>query len=973
MSEAHLYVNTEIQVPTQQDADPGLSSFVSRHLGPTAEDVEAMLDFLGLDSVEQLIAQTVPASLRSDFTVAMPPAVEEAEALAELRQIARRNRNLKSLIGLGYYGTLCPAPIARNLLSNPAWYTAYTPYQAEISQGRLELLFYFQTMIADLTGLDLANASLLDEATACAEAMALCRRANRSKGNRFLISRHCHPNSIDVVRTRAAHLDIELVEIDERASFPSLKDSFGILLQYPATDGILIDLKPLSKAVHEAGGLVAVASDLLASVLLKPAGQQGADIAVGTSQRFGMPMGGGGPQGGFIAVSRALMRSMPGRVVGLSKDSRGRPAYRLALQTREQHIRREKATSNICTAQVLPALASTLYAIYHGPKGLKKIAERVHNLAATAATALEKGGHKLVAKEFFDTLVVAGKADKILGEALRRGYNLRRIDDDHVGVSFDETCNLEDVAEVVASIGGAPLSAAVKQRLPAGLRRSGEFLGYDCFHQYHSETELTRLLRRLGDRDLALDRTMIPLGSCTMKLNAASEMEPILWPEFSSIHPFAPLDQQQGFASMVEDLGNWLCALTGYDQMSFQPNSGSQGEFAGLLAIRAYHLSRGDQNRDLCLIPASAHGTNPASAQMAGLGVAVIATTEGGEVDMDDLKDKLAEYGPRIAAAMVTYPSTHGVFEENIGELCRLVHEAGGQVYIDGANFNAMAGIIRPGDFGGDVSHLNLHKTFCIPHGGGGPGMGPIGVKSHLAPFLPGHRHHGTKGNAVSSAPWGSPMILPIPWMYLRMMGPSGIRLASETAILSANYVAERLADLLPLLYKGKKGRIAHECLLDPRGFKESAGISVEDIAKRLIDYGIHAPTISFPVAGTLMIEPTESENKRELDRFCEAMRAILEEARQVADGTYPRDNNPLVNAPHPAADLLADDWDAPYSRTLAALPEVVDAASKYWPPVSRIDNIHGDRNPICTCPPPSAFIDGATKDQLHRRPGIRK
>ena len=959
MSETQAYSNVGAQAPNQ-DATSGLSSFVGRHIGPTAGDVQAMLGFLGLDSMEQLIAQTVPDSLRSHFTPAMPPAVEEAEALAELKQIADKNQNVKSLIGLGYYGTLCPQPIARNLLSNPAWYTAYTPYQSEISQGRLELLFYFQTMIADLTGLALANASLLDEATACAEAMALCRRASRSKGNRFLISRHCHPNSIDVVRTRAHHLGIELVEIDERAQAPSFEGSFGILLQYPASDGVLVELEPWVKAMHEAGGLVAVASDLLASVLLKPVGEQGADIAVGTSQRFGMPMGGGGPQGGFIAVCQALRRHLPGRVVGLSKDSRGRPAYRLAMQTREQHIRREKATSNICTAQVLPALASTLYAIYHGPEGLKKIAERIHGLAVTAATALEKGGHKLIAKEFFDTLVVAGRADKILGEALKRGYNLRRIDDGHVGVSFDETCGLEDVAEVVAAIGGAPLGAATEQRLPPGLRRSGEFLAYDCFHHYHSETELMRLLRRLGDRDLALDRTMIPLGSCTMKLNAASEMEPILWPEFCSVHPFAPLEQQQGFASLVEDLGNWLCTLTGYDEMSFQPNSGSQGEFAGLVAIRGYHLSRGDEDRDLCLIPASAHGTNPASAKMAGLKVAVIATTEGGEVDMDDLKAQLAEHGARIAAAMVTYPSTHGVFEENIGELCRLVHGVGGQVYIDGANFNAMAGIIRPGDFGGDVSHLNLHKTFCIPHGGGGPGMGPIGVKSHLAPFLPGHRHHGNEKNAVSSAPWGSPMILPISWMYLRMMGPNGIRRASETAILSANYVAGRLADLLPPLYSGKNGRIAHECLLDPRGLKDSAGISVEDIAKRLIDYGIHAPTISFPVVGTVMIEPTESENKRELDRFCDAMRAIWAEAQQVADGKFPRDNNPLVNAPHTAVDILADDWDAPYSRTLAALPAVVDSASKYWPPVSRIDNVYGDRNPICTCPPPSAFVDAA-------------
>ena len=959
MSEAQAYSDAGAQAP-RQDATSGLSSFVGRHIGPTAGDVRAMLGFLGLDSMEELVAQTIPDSLRSEFSLDMPPAVEEAEALAELRQIAAKNQTLKSLIGLGYYGTLCPAPIARNLLSNPAWYTAYTPYQSEISQGRLELLFYFQTMIADLTGLALANASLLDEATACAEAMALCRRASRSKGNRFLVSRHCHPNSIDVVRTRADHLGIELVEIDERASAPSLEDSFGILLQYPATDGALTDLEPLAKAVHGAGGLVAVATDLLASVLLKSAGEQGADIAVGTSQRFGMPMGGGGPQGGFIAVCQALTRHMPGRVVGMSKDSRGRTAYRLALQTREQHIRREKATSNICTSQVLPALASTLYAIYHGPEGLKKIAERIHGLAVTAATALEKGGHKLVAKEFFDTLVIAGKADEILGDALKRGYNLRRIDDGHVGVSFDETCSLEDVAEVVAAIGGAPLSETAGQRLPSQLRRSGELLAYDCFRQYHSETELMRLLRRLGDRDLALDRTIIPLGSCTMKLNAASEMEPILWPEFCSLHPFAPMDQQQGFASMVEDLGNWLCSLTGYDEMSFQPNSGSQGEFAGLLAIRGYHLSRGDEDRDLCLIPASAHGTNPASAQMAGLKVAVIATTEGGEVDMDDIRAKLAEHRSRLAAVMVTYPSTHGVFEENIGELCRLVHEAGGQVYIDGANFNAMAGIIRPGDFGGDVSHLNLHKTFCIPHGGGGPGMGPVGVKSHLAPFLPGHRHHGNEKNAVSSAPWGSPMILPISWMYLRMMGPNGIRIASETAILSANYVAGRLADLLPLLYSGKEGRIAHECLLDPRGLKDSAGISVEDIAKRLIDYGIHAPTISFPVAGTLMIEPTESEGKRELDRFCDAMRAVLAEAQQIADGKYPRDNNPLVNAPHTAADLLADDWDAPYSRTLAALPEVVDPASKYWPPVSRIDNVHGDRNPICTCPPSWAFVNDA-------------
>ena len=944
-------------------------AFIARHIGTSSADQAAMLAELGYASRAALIDAVVPAAIRRAGPLALPAARPEAEVLAELKAIAGRNQVFKSFIGQGYYGTHTPGVILRNILENPAWYTAYTPYQPEISQGRLEAIVNFQTMVADLTALDIANASMLDEATAAAEAMTLCQRVGKSKSGVFYVADDVLPQTIEVVRVRAEPLGIAVVVGPAAAAAES--DCFGALLQYPGVDGGVHDYAALAAALHARNALVVVAADLLALTVLAAPGEWGADVAVGNSQRFGVPPGFGGPHAGYLATRDAYKRSMPGRLVGVTIDSHGQPAYRLALQTREQHIRREKATSNICTAQVLLAVMAGMYAAYHGPEGLATIARRTHRLATLFAAGLAELGFAPTQRAFFDTVTVAAGARTaaIHAAAAARRINLRVIDERHFGVSFDETSTRDDVVtlwQVCAPAGAAlpdldRLEAATPDALPARLLRTSAYLTHPVFNRYHSETEMLRYLRRLADKDIALDRAMIPLGSCTMKLNATSEMIPVTWPEFAQLHPFAPQNQTEGYRTMIAQLEAMLCEATGYAAVSLQPNAGSQGEYAGLLIIRAWHAARGEGHRKVCLIPSSAHGTNPASAQMAGMQVVVVACDADGNVDLADLAAKAAAHAADLAAIMITYPSTHGVFESGVQEICRVVHEHGGQVYIDGANMNALVGTAAPGHFGGDVSHLNLHKTFCIPHGGGGPGVGPVAVAAHLAPFLPNHHASGyerASGGlaAVSAAPYGSAAILPISWMYIAMMGGAGLTAATESAILAANYIAQRLAPHYPVLYKGAAGLVAHECILDLRPLKETSGITVDDVAKRLMDYGFHAPTMSFPVAGTLMIEPTESESKAELDRFIEAMIAIRAEIRAVEEGRIDREDNPLKNAPHTAAALLAAEWPHPYSREEAAYPVKGLRANKYWPPVGRADNVWGDRNLSCTCPPVSDY-----------------
>jgi glycine dehydrogenase len=935
--------------------------FVDRHIGPRPGELDTMLAAIGAGSLDELAAAALPDSIRdgSDVRSSLPPAASETEVLAELRALAARNTVTVPMIGLGYSGTVTPPVIRRHVIENPAWYTAYTPYQPEISQGRLEALLTFQTTVADLTGLPVAGASLLDEATAAAEAMTLLRRAGKASSPRFVVDADTLPQTIAVLRTRAEPLGIELVVADLTGGLPE-GELFGLLLSYPGASGAVTDPSALIEAAHERGALVAVAADLLALTLLTPPGELGADAAVGTTQRFGVPLGYGGPHAGYLSVQQKLARQLPGRLVGLSHDADGNPALRLALQTREQHIRREKATSNICTAQVLLAVVAACYAVYHGPDGLRRIAQRAHRMAAVLAAGLRAGGVEVVHGEFFDTVQarVPGRARAVADAAHAAGIALRRVDADTVGIACSEVTTAAHLAVVWAAFGisgdVAALDAGTDDALPGGLARTSEYLTHPVFHEHRSETSLMRWLRRLADADLALDRTMIPLGSCTMKLNAAAEMEPITWPAFADLHPFAPEADAEGTLELISDLERWLAELTGYAAVSLQPNAGSQGEFAGLLAIAAYHRSRGEAHRDICLIPASAHGTNAASAVMAGMRVVVVATAPTGDVDVADLHAKIDQHRDALAALMITYPSTHGVFEAHVRDVCDAVHEAGGQVYVDGANLNALVGLARPGAFGGDVSHLNLHKTFCIPHGGGGPGVGPVAVAEHLAPFLPGR---GTVG-AVSAAPHGSPGVLPISWAYVRLMGLDGLRRATLTAIAAANYVAKRLGEHYPVLYAGEQGHVAHECILDLRGITRDTGVTVDDVAKRLADYGLHAPTMSFPVAGTLMVEPTESEDLAEIDRFVDAMIGIRDEIRRVGDGEWPVEDNPLRGAPHTAACLL-DKWDHPYSRDLAAYPAggtpgVHDR--KVWPPVRRIDGAHGDRNLVCSCPPVAAY-----------------
>ncbi|WP_445379730.1 aminomethyl-transferring glycine dehydrogenase [Pseudomonas syringae] len=936
------------------------NEFIARHIGPRAADEQAMLQTLGFDSIDALSESVIPESIKGTSVLNLPAGQSEADALASIKAIASKNQLFKTYIGQGYYNTHTPAPILRNLLENPAWYTAYTPYQPEISQGRLESLLNFQTLISDLTGLPIANASLLDEATAAAEAMTFCKRLSKNKASQqFFASSHCHPQTLDVLRTRAEPLGITVVVADEH-ELGDVSDYFGALLQYPASNGDVFDYRDLVERFHAANALVAVAADLLALTLLTPPGEFGADVAIGSAQRFGVPLGFGGPHAAYFSTRDAFKRDMPGRLVGVSVDRHGKQALRLAMQTREQHIRREKATSNICTAQVLLANIASMYAVYHGPRGLTQIANRVHQLTAILAEGLSTLGLKAEQAFFFDSLTLhtGGRTAALHAAARARHINLREIDDQRLGLSLDETTSqsaVETLWAIFASDGQslpdfAALADSVQSRLPAGLLRQTAILSHPVFNRYHSETELMRYLRKLADKDLALDRTMIPLGSCTMKLNAASEMIPVTWAEFGNLHPFAPAEQSAGYQQLTDELEAMLCAATGYDAISLQPNAGSQGEYAGLLAIRAYHQSRGDEHRDICLIPSSAHGTNPATANMAGMRVVVTACDARGNVDIEDLRAKAVQHRDQLAAIMITYPSTHGVFEEGIREICGIVHDNGGQVYIDGANMNAMVGLCAPGKFGGDVSHLNLHKTFCIPHGGGGPGVGPIGVKSHLAPFMPGHARMERKEGAVCAAPFGSASILPITWMYIRMMGGDGLKRASQLAILNANYISRRLEEHYPVLYTGSNGLVAHECILDLRPIKDSSGISVDDVAKRLIDFGFHAPTMSFPVAGTLMIEPTESESREELDRFCDAMIKIREEIRAVENGTLDKDDNPLKNAPHTAAEIVGQ-WSHPYSREQAVYPVDSLIENKYWPPVGRVDNVFGDRNLVCACP----------------------
>ena len=964
-----------MSTPTQHDAPT--PDFVRRHVAPTEDDVAVMLKAVDQPSLEALVDAAVPGRIRADHPLELQAAPSEPAVIEELRAIAARNTVRTSMIGLGYYGTHTPAVIRRNILENPAWYTAYTPYQPEISQGRLEALLNFQTVVRDLTGLQTAGASLLDEATAVAEAMTLMRRSSKAGTDAvLLVDERVMPQSIAVTRTRAVPLGIELVVADLRrvADADSLRriagerDVFGVVVQYPDASGRIVDWAALTQAAHDAGALVTAAADLLALTLLTAPGTWGADVAVGTTQRFGVPMGFGGPHAGYMSVRAGLERTMPGRLVGVSVDASGNPAYRLALQTREQHIRREKATSNICTAQVLLAVMASMYAVWHGPQGLTRIAREVHAKAAALAVSLRDAGAQVEAGDFFDTLTVTvpSGAEGVRAAALEQGVNLWGVDADTVCLSVDETTTTEDLAAVATAFGAAApqytAAAAAGPDWAQALRRTDEILTHPVFHSHQSETAMLRYLRTLADRDYALDRGMIPLGSCTMKLNATTEMEAVTWPEFANLHPFAPADQTEGIRSIVSDLEGWLATITGYDSVSLQPNAGSQGEFAGLLAIHAYHQANGDNDRRVCLIPASAHGTNAASAVMAGLKVVVVKTAPTGEVDLDDLRAKIAQHGDTLAAVMVTYPSTHGVYEDTITELCELVHEAGGQVYVDGANLNALIGIAEPGSFGGDVSHLNLHKTFCIPHGGGGPGVGPVAVREHLAPYLPNHPFAAEAGpqtgiGPISGAPYGSASILPISWAYVRLMGGQGLTDATRTAILSANYVAARLRDSYPVLYSGEGGLVAHECILDLRGITKTSGITVDDVAKRLVDYGFHSPTMSFPVAGTLMVEPTESESLDELDRFCEAMIAIRAEIQQVEDGAVPAADSALRHAPH-TAQSLTQDWEHPYSREQAVYPAGVDPMRKYWAPVRRIDGAYGDRHLICSCPSPEAFED---------------
>jgi glycine dehydrogenase len=937
-------------------------NFIARHIGTTPEDQAAMLEAIGLPSRAALIDAVVPEAIRSRGPVPLPGPRSEAEALARLQAIADGNQVLKSYIGQGYYGTHTPPVILRSILQSPAWYTAYTPYQPEIAQGRLEALLNYQTMVCDLTGMAIANASMLDEATAAAEAMTLLRRVGQSKSNRFYVADDVFAQTLDVVRTRAAPLGLDIIVGPADAAADT--DAFAVLLQYPGASGRLRDYRALADAVHARGGLVACAADLLALTLVVPPGEWGADVVVGSSQRFGVPMGYGGPHAGYIATRDAFKRSLPGRLVGVTVDAHGAPAYRLALQTREQHIRREKATSNICTAQVLLAVIASMYAVYHGPEGLTRIALRTHRLTVLLREGLRRLGYDVQPEAFFDTLAVrtALRTRDVEQRALAAGVNVRHIDDATLGVSLDETTAAADVERLFAVFAGeattlsvAELDHATPDTIPAALRRRSPFLAHPVFQRYHSETEMLRYLRRLADRDLALDRAMIPLGSCTMKLNATAEMIPVTWPQFGALHPFAPASQTRGYATLVAELESQLCAVTGYDAVSLQPNAGSQGEYAGLLMIKAYHASRGEGHRDVCLIPASAHGTNPASAQMAGMRVVVVGCDAAGNVDLGDLAAKAQAHRHDLAAVMVTYPSTHGVFEAGVSDLCDIVHAHGGQVYVDGANLNALVGVAAPGHFGADVSHLNLHKTFCIPHGGGGPGVGPVACKAHLAPFLPSHRYlqgNATRIGPVSAAPYGSASILPISWMYITMMGAEGLRAATESAILAANYIARRLAPHFPVLYSGPGGYVAHECILDLRPLKATSGVEAEDVAKRLMDYGFHAPTMSFPVAGTLMVEPTESESKAELDRFIGAMIAIRTEIRAIEEGRLDRADNPLKHAPHTAETVATDAWPHRYTRAQAVYPVATLREDKYWPPVGRVDNVYGDRNLFCSCIP---------------------
>lgn len=935
------------------------SAFIERHIGPNDAEIAQMLRTVGHASLDAMTDAIVPGKIKSPQALALPDPVTEVEALAKIRAIADKNEVFRSFIGQGYYGTHTPNVILRNILENPAWYTAYTPYQAEISQGRMEALINFQTMCADLTGMEIANASLLDEATAAAEAMTLAKRSAKSKSNVFFVSNGVHPQTLEVLRTRADGLDIELKIGDD--SEAAAADSFGVLLQYPNTFGQIHDYKALAEKVHARGAVVAVASDLLALTLIAAPGEWGADIVVGNSQRFGVPFGFGGPHAGFMACRDAFKRSMPGRLIGVSIDAEGKKAYRLTLQTREQHIRREKATSNICTAQVLLAVMASMYAVYHGPEGLVRIARRTHRLAAILAAALAEAGVN-VGPDFFDTLHVTGiDAAAVHAKAKAARINLRAIDAGSVGISLDETATREEIAALAGLFGARiddidALDAATADALPTGLLRKSEFLRHPVFNTHHSEHELLRYMRALADKDLAMDRTMIPLGSCTMKLNATAEMIPVTWPEFGNIHPLAPAEQTVGYKQLIDELEAMLVECTGYDAVSLQPNSGAQGEFAGLLAIRAYHRSRNEGHRDICLIPESAHGTNPASAQMCGMQVVVTKCDANGNVDADDIRRAAEKYSDRLAAIMMTYPSTHGVFEEDVVEICEIVHKHGGQVYTDGANMNALVGVAKPGKWGSDVSHLNLHKTFCIPHGGGGPGVGPCAVKSHLAPFLP--RTLGGEGDVgmVSAASFGSASILPISWMYIAMMGNTGLRKATQVALLNANYIAKRLAPHYETLYTGRNGLVAHECILDLRPIKDATGISAEDVAKRLIDFGFHAPTLSFPVAGTLMVEPTESESLHELDRFIDAMIQIRDEIRAVEEGKLDREDNPLKHAPHTATMVAASEWTHAYPRELAAFPLPVLKHQKYWPPVARVDNVYGDKNVFCSCVPIEAF-----------------
>ncbi|MEH2536233.1 aminomethyl-transferring glycine dehydrogenase [Bradyrhizobium sp. AZCC 1699] len=949
------------------------TDFVRRHIGPSPRDISAMLESVGANSLAELMGQTLPSSIRQKEPLDLGTALSETEALSHMRELAAQNQVFTSLIGQGYSGTILPTVIQRNVLENPAWYTAYTPYQPEISQGRLEALFNFQTIICDLTGLDVANASLLDEGTAAAEAMALAERASQVKTKSFFVDAEVHPQTLAVLRTRAEPLGWNLIVGDPLADLEGA-NVFGGLLQYPGTTGAVRDLRPAISALRAKGALAVVAADLLALTLIASPGELGADIAIGSAQQFGVPMGYGGPHAAYMAVRDALKRSLPGRIVGLSVDSRGQPAYRLALQTREQHIRREKATSNICTAQVLLAVIASMYAVYHGPEGLTHIARTVHRRAAALAAGLTKLGYAPASPAFFDTITVAAgaKQSEIVARALAEKINLR-IGDGTLGIAVDETTTPATVEAVWRAFGGklsyADVELGARETLPAELKRDSAFLVHPVFHTHRSETELLRYMRKLSDRDLALDRAMIPLGSCTMKLNATTEMIPLTWPEFGSLHPFAPREQAAGYHALFARLEKWLCDITGYDAISLQPNSGAQGEYAGLLAIRAYHAARGEPHRKVCLIPSSAHGTNPASAHMAGMEVVVTACDARGDVDVEDLRAKAEKHSKNLAAVMITYPSTHGVFEEHITEICDIVHSHGGQVYLDGANMNAQVGLSRPGDYGADVSHLNLHKTFCIPHGGGGPGMGPIGVKAHLAPYLPSHPsncHPATDGAAphpigpVSAAPFGSASILTISYIYILMMGGEGLTRATEMAILNANYIASRLDPHFPVLYKNAKGRVAHECIVDPRPLKTTSGVTVDDIAKRLIDYGFHAPTMSFPVPGTLMIEPTESESKAELDRFCDAMIAIRSEITEIEIGRWKVEASPLRHAPHTVHDIVDDAWNRPYSRATGCFPDGISRTDKYWSPVGRVDNVYGDRNLVCSCPPVEDYAQAA-------------